>query len=112
MVLIIIFLLVLVNISDAFMDGLSHRTLHRPLRDFWHICKYINRASLLIIGYLFITYFSILMLIIISIITILLKIYLWDYIYYDCYELAIKLENKIKISTGIKWLDRFLGLHY
>ena len=101
------------TVADAIMDSIDHHKAAAKLNDFWHIMKHLSRVLLLLIGgYLFFLYLNTSMLYIASLILTFypLKRLVWLPIYRDYAYKWVKIDNNLSMSTGIKWLDKFLGM--
>ena len=103
-----------IAILDSVGDAIRRASPLRPVRDFWHIVKHLNRATLMIAGYYLINNalsFSVLQYSLLLIWIIVLKLFVWNIIYYNYWMACIEMDEKVKITTGIKRLDKFIGLH-
>ena len=100
-----------VAVFDGIQDNIDHHKGAQGLRDVWHLIKYINRAFTVLTG-IAITQLMWHWLLIPAIIILLVFAKLvWDYFYYNYVEFWQRLDNTVKITTGIKWLDKILGFH-
>jgi len=109
-------LIVATGFFDAVMDAITIQRIHMgysPLRDTWHICKHLVRSGLVLVGMLLpqgwawdpaaarIVFVS-------GLVTGRL---VWDVTYRNSWR-WFRLDETIKIRTGWKWLDKFLGFHW
>lgn len=97
-------------VANGILDSIDHHKGARTLRDFWHVMKYVDRALLIGVGaclvfarwrwwYIFPAPLGL----------VAFK-EVWNYVYYDYAELWVRIDDTLELSTGIKWLDRFLGI--
>jgi hypothetical protein len=115
-----IFIVILFTIAySAVNAGMDYINFACGTGDAWHLLKYFDRFFLIAASFSlakipkyewktspvwFWVLFSISWL-------ILIKIAVWDTVYYGCREQLIWLHNNLHLATGIEWLDRFLGFH-
>jgi hypothetical protein len=107
-------LLILIILFDAaangILDSIDHHKGARTLNDFWHVMKYVDRALLIGVGAaLYATPFVWWYGFILFACLILFK-KVWNYVYYEHFPLWVRIDDTWKVSTGIDWLDEFLGL--
>jgi len=95
---------------DAIQDSIDHKKGARTLYDVWHIAKLLNRAILILIGFLLGRSALSIYLVTIFVVAITVGSYLWDYIYKNHWETFVNLDNTVDIKTGIKFIDKRLGL--
>jgi len=101
---------------DGAMDANCHLRIHlskMPLRDIWHIFKHIGRLSLIGVGILLVFCWqeSHWACIITVLSAVVLGFSLWNVVY-RMPEKWLEIDERLHISTGIGWLDKFLGLHW
>lgn len=84
-----------------------------PYRDFFHLCKYFERACLVGIGYVLprCWWDDQWACAIVTICGIVVGRAVWDATYRQP-EFWLALDERVKISTGWKLLDRLLGFHH
>lgn len=114
--LLLFFLIILHSFCDAAMDANSHLRIHlaqHPLRDSWHLFKHISRAALVGVGLIWhpcmdwdvwATWIT-------AAGGIVVGRYVWDAVY-SCPWVWLRLDERVKVRTGIKWIDKWLGLHW
>ncbi len=109
-------LIVAVGFFDAVMDAIAIQRIHMgysPLRDAWHISKHLVRAGLIFMGMLLPLCWEWDP----AVTTIVLVCgvgtgrLVWDATYRNPWR-WFRLDENIRIRTGWKWLDKFLGLHW
>lgn len=109
-------ILILYSATDAAMDYINFAL---GTKDFWHLLKYLDRLFLLASGFSLAKipsyewkhlkwYWWVLIAIIIL---ILLKLIIWNTVYYTLRPQLTWLHNNCHISTGVYWIDKFLGFH-
>jgi len=133
---VIIFLIFTCAFLDAFCDSVKDLKTHfgdagdangrvgHPYRDAWHLAKLGARAALFAIAIMLDRLFSRRSkktslqhqppnsVIIAAVVFALIGGYLvWQQTYSNP-ELWLSIDNSLHISTGIHWLDKFLGLHW
>ena len=109
-------LIVLHAFCDAAMDANAHLRIHlslHPLRDSWHIFKHISRACLLVCGALLPAAWDWdkWATVIVVGCGIVIGKFTWDAVYSNPWR-WLHLDETLKVRTGWKFLDKFLGLHY
>lgn len=98
---------------DSVEQTIDHHKGADTLFDVWHLCRLISKFSLFLIGT------SIGLIVnngangfvvigIISIIAVISKYLFWNKVY-NKYSVYVYADNNIRISTGIKAVDDFLG---
>ena len=106
--------------ADAIKDYRTHIGKH-PYRDYWHILMLITKISFIIIGIFNVLEFNILpfnvllnivFIVFLNISFMVLSVVVWDYNYNDPEHKWYEKDETLKISTGIKWLDKLIGLHW
>jgi hypothetical protein len=99
-------------VGDSIKDLRTHMAAH-PYRDFFHICKHLERAALVGVGLIWhpcmdwdkwATWIT-------AAGGIVVGRYVWDAVY-SCPWVWLRLDETVKVRTGIKWLDKWLGLHW
>lgn len=111
--------------ADAIKDYRTHLGDEKgghPYRSAWHLYNLIGKVGLFFCGYSFFgLFYSLFVLsdfyyIIFIIIWIVLSFYfswnLWEYSYRGQGEKWYKVDETMKLKTGISWLDYFLGFHH
>jgi len=109
-------LIVAAGFFDAAMDANSHLRIHlakMPLRDCWHLQKHLLRACLIGIGLVYpMAHYDDRWAALIALASgLIVGRAVWDATYKQP-EFWLALDERLHIGTGIKWLDRFLGLHW
>lgn len=103
---------------SAVNAGMDYIDFTLQTADAWHLLKYFDRLFLLCIGailatipseeYVRLKWFGVFILIGFI---IFVKLAIWDGVYYGLRNELTWFNNNCHISTGIMWLDRFLGFH-
>jgi len=106
----IFILLFFYTIINAIQDGIDHHKGLKPLKDLWHITKQICRILLILIGCMIGKSQWSIELILILILYIIGMYYIWQHIYKHYGRTLALLDDQVKITTHIKWLDKFIGL--
>lgn len=96
---------------DAIRDKRTHLGLH-PYRDFWHLLKHLSR--------LFLCSFAIFSFGVegwggtafVAGMSIFCSYWIWKVVYEEGSDYFFDVDEKMRISTGIKWLDKLLGFHW
>lgn len=112
----LLIILLLYAANNAAMD---YTNFALGTKDFWHLLKYFDRGLLIVSGFSLAKiphyewdslkwYWWVLISIVIL---ILLKVTIWNTVYYGCREQLVWLHNNCHISTGVYWIDKFLGFH-
>jgi hypothetical protein len=91
-------------------DALGHKG--HPYRDFFHVCKYFERLTLIGIGLAWpLCMRDPWACVITTACGIVVGRYVWDAVY-SCPWVWLRLDERVKLRTGIKWLDKWLGIHH
>lgn len=100
------------GVQDAIKDRRTHLAQH-PYRDAWHSCKLVSRLSLLMAGWdiAFGVLFSPPATVIVAAAGLVIGRKVWDVTYRQP-ERWLALDERLKLSTGWKWLDKQLGFHW
>lgn len=97
------------GIMDSIMFYRTHLGQH-PYRDYWHLCKHITRIGLLLSGAMVVLAEWLSLIILLSLPTLY---NVWKYhAYAEPREKYYDVDETLKISTGIDWLDKILGFHH
>jgi hypothetical protein len=118
-------LIVAAGFFDAIGDSLKDIKTHfgdagdalgrkgHPYKDFFHLVKYGERACLIGIGLVYpMAHYDDRWAALIALASgLIVGRAVWDATYKQS-EFWLRLDEQIKISTGIKWLDKWLGLHW
>jgi len=108
----LIFIFVLLSfLFNGSMDAIDHYKGAAPLKDLWHLLKYFFIGSIGCSFFFLSRNFDIVGILGFIVMLPIGKFILWDHIYYNYYKQLIELDNKVKISTGIDFLDKWLGFH-
>ena len=110
----------------ACVDGSSDfLSVHRGHNDLWHALKYLSRLLLLVIGWRLsaldwtdIGFRAMWLNVLVGctyivVYTLIVKVAVWDVANKSlrCRSFISRMDDRFKVSTGVKWLDRFLGFH-
>ena len=99
-------------VANGVMDNIDHHKGSAALRDVWHLCKYIDRLFLILIGVsLTLITWQWLTIPIIIIMLVFAKL-VWNHFYRSYVQFWQQADDTVKITTGWVWLDRQLGLHH
>lgn len=109
-------LIVLHAFCDAAMDANAHLRIHlalHPLRDSWHIFKHVSRGALIGIGLIWApcVWWDGWATAITAVCGVVVGRFVWDATYKNPWR-WLRLDETIRIKTGIKWLDKWLGIHH
>ena len=98
-------------VQDAIKDRRTHLAQH-PYKDGWHLAKHISRFALLMAGWgiAFGVLFSPPATLIVAAAGLVIGRKVWD-VTYKQPERWLALDERLKLSTGVKWLDKWLGFH-
>lgn len=111
--MIFIALLVAYIALDAIQDTIDHHKAAMALRDFWHLVRHGARLCLFFtgaFGFYRIQPWYIYVIAVASLVP--LKLLLWDTIYNKCWKRLVHIDNQLKISFGVKWIDKLMGFHH
>lgn len=101
--------------ADAIMSCICDERTRQgapPYRDFWHACLHVSRAGLTVFGLcLGLTWGG--QSIVLAAISVATAFLLWRLIYCDEFDRAVwyRVDERVKLSTGVAWIDRLLGFH-
>ena len=101
------------GIMDSIMFYRTHAGQH-PYRDYWHLCKYITRTSLISFGVAFVLavqsigWYALLVLLLIPLMYVIWK----KHAFAEPRDKYYIVDETLRISTGIAWLDKILGFHH
>ena len=110
----------------AYVDGSSDfLSVHRGHHDLWHALKYLSRLLLLYIGSRLTMldwtdigfeskwFNGLVGCAYIVVYVLIIKIAVWDVAFRSQRNRTFMstLDDCFKVSTGVKWMDRFLGFH-
>lgn len=100
------------GICDAIKDLRTHLGLH-PYGDFWHICKQTTRGSLVVVGALVgdVWEASWFVVLVVGVAGAWGGRMVWDVFYSEPWY-WLQIDQVFQVSTGSKWLDKQLGLHW
>jgi hypothetical protein len=99
------------GIMDSIMFYRTHLGQH-PYRDYWHLCKYITRICLIVLGVGTVLAIQTVGWYTLCIIILLPKAYhVWKRNAYT-HDKYYKVDETLRISTSIAWLDKILGFHH
>jgi len=117
MIHLLLFLLIVLHaFCDAAMDANAHLRIHlalHPLRDSWHIFKHVSRGALIGIGLIWApcVWWDGWATAITAVCGVIIGRAVWDATYKQP-EFWLSWDESLHIGTGIKWIDKFLGLHW
>lgn len=108
--------MLLAGVFDAVCDGIkdvrTHLSAH-PYRDVFHLSKHAARLCLLTIGALLpgAWWDDPVSMAITVVCGLVMGKLVWDAVYKRGWDM-VRLDERVKITTGWKWLDKWLGLHW
>lgn len=117
-------LIMLSAVCDAAGDAIKDYRTHlgdsgdaqgrkgHPYKDFWHGAKHLNRAALIAIG---LCVWPATAHTLAFIITLFGGFFIGGFVWAAVYDMGAfwyALDERVKISTGWRWLDKVLGFHY
>ena len=109
-------LILWVGFFDAVMDAIAIQRIHMgysPLRDTWHLAKYMMRGGLVGIGIILPAAWEWdkwATAIVLSCGLVIGK-FVWDATYSNPWR-WFRMDETVKIRTGWRWLDKLLGIHW
>lgn len=112
-------LLILLILYSAVNAGMDYITFACGTADAWHLLKYFDRLLLLSSGFVLGRiplyewkrlkwYWWVLIAIVMMFV---LKFFIWDTVYYTLRPQLQWFHAHCHISTGVYWIDKFLGFH-
>ena len=101
---------------DGAMDAIKDLRVHlarHPFSDFWHGLKLVSRLSLLMAGWgiAFGVLYSPPATLIVVAAGLVIGRKVWDVTYRQP-DRWLALDERLKLSTGWRWLDKMLGFHW
>lgn len=99
-------------VGDAIKDLRTHMAAH-PYRDVWHIAKHLERAALIGIGLIWApcVWWDGWATAITAVCGVVVGRAVWAATYRNPW-VWLRLDERVKVRTGIKWLDKWLGIHW
>lgn len=112
-------------IADAIMDNITFHRVHlakHPFRDYWHLKKHVARLSLFLAGVAFtsiiVTSIILKFFVLMTAILVIWLAYVallktkWNKIALSPDTFYFDKDETMKITTGCKILDKWLGFHW
>jgi len=113
-------------VADARCDNIMFKRTAagtHPYRDYWHLQKTIRRFAMFGAGVFFCLQFVFglqadvrVLLIVLPILQVFIILIFfmkkWNAIAFEKSDKYLDKDESLKLSTGIHWLDKWLGLHY